>query len=173
MINDSVRGCRVIRTAVSAEAETLAALHARARATYDPEGVPDDSTRWTAAWRGAVERPDLHVLCAVAQGRVVGVASFRTVPDGTADTVELLQFHVDPGHWGSGIGTALHTACAEQWRADGRRTAVLRVRADNHRARRFYARRGWIPDPEHPPAEDDRHLRLRYAVTGERDTAGE
>ncbi|GAA0903635.1 GNAT family N-acetyltransferase [Streptomyces thermoalcalitolerans] len=167
MINDSVRGCRVIRTAVPAEAQTLAALHARARATYDPEGVPDDSTRWTAAWRGAVERPDLHVLCAVAQGRVVGVASFRTVPDGTADTVELRQFHVDPDHWGLGIGTALHAACAEQWRTDGRRTAVLKIHADNHRARHFYARRGWIPDPERPPAEGDRHLHLRYAVTGE------
>lgn len=166
MIDDSVRGCRVIRTAVSAEAETLAALHARARATYYPEGIPDDGTDWAAAWRGAVERPDRHVLCAVAQGRVVGVASFRTVPDGTADTVELLQFHVDPDHWSSGIGTALHAACAEQWRTDGRRTAVLEVHANNHRAQHFYARRGWIPDPQRPPAEGDHHLRLRYAVTG-------
>lgn len=157
----------MIRTAVPAEAEAIAALHARARATYYPEGIPDDGTDWAAAWRGAVERPDGHVLCAVDRGRVVGVASFRTPPEDAADTVRLFQFHVDPGHWRSGIGTALHTACAEQWRTDGRRTAVLEVHVDNHRAQRFYTSRGWTPDPAHPPAEGDHHLLLRYAVTEE------
>ncbi|MGW7820673.1 N-acetyltransferase family protein [Streptomyces puniciscabiei] len=165
MISDRVKGTRVIRTALPAEADLIAGLHLRARSTYYPDGLPDDGIDWTAAWRGAIERPDSQVLCAVEQGRIVGIASFRT-PDGApADTVKLFQFHVDPGHWRSGIGTALHTACVEEWRAGGRRTAVLDVHVDNRRAQAFYDRQGWVPDPENPPAEGDHHLFLRYAVS--------
>ncbi|MEV5547869.1 GNAT family N-acetyltransferase [Streptomyces sp. NPDC052309] len=167
MINERGAGPLVIRTALPAEAETVAALHLRARATYYPDGLPDDGIDWAAAWRTAVERPDGHVLCAVERGSVVGIASFR-VPEGAPpDTVKLFQFHVDPGHWRSGIGTALHAACVEQWRADDRRTAVLDVHAGNLRAQAFYARLGWVPDPEHPPAEGDHHLYLRFGVPGE------
>jgi ribosomal protein S18 acetylase RimI-like enzyme len=106
------------------------------------------------------------VLCVVEHGALVGVASFRTPKGAPADTVKLFQLHVDPGHWRRGLGTALHQACVEEWQADGRRTAVLEVHADNRRAQAFYARHGWVPDPENPPAEGDAHLRLRYSVPG-------
>ncbi|MFJ7153004.1 GNAT family N-acetyltransferase [Streptomyces sp. NPDC100445] len=164
MIDDRATGGRVIRTALTAEAGTIAALHHRARSTYYPDGLPDDGTDWTAAWRGAVERPDGQVLCVVDRGVITAVASFRPPPDGPADTVKLFQFHVDPGHWRSGIGTALHAACVERWRADGRRLAVLDVHVDNHRAQAFYARRGWLPDPARPPAPDDHHRYLCLSV---------
>ena len=167
MIEERLTGGRVIRTAVPAEAEAVVALHARARATYYPAGIPRDGTDWLAAWRGAIERPDGQVLCVVERGRLVGLASFRTPEGADADTVKLFQFHVDPDHWRSGVGTALHTACAEQWRADRRRTAELDVHVDNRRAQAFYARQGWFPDPHRTPAEGDLHLRLRYAVGGE------
>ncbi|MER6122646.1 GNAT family N-acetyltransferase [Streptomyces sp. NPDC001795] len=168
MIRDHETGSRVIRTALPAEAQAVAELHARARATYYPDGLPQDGTDWLAAWLGALERPDGHVLCAVEHGRIVAIASFRT-PDGDpGDTVKLFQFHVDPGHWRRGIGAELHAACAEEWQADGKRTAVLDVHVDNRRAQAFYARLGWVPDPENPPAEGDHHLFLRYAVPGER-----
>lgn len=155
---------RVIRTAVPAEAESIAALHARARATYYPDGVPDDGTDWLAAWRAAVERPDGHVLCVVEQGRIIALASFRTPEDAGAETVKLFQFHVDPSHWRRGIGAALHAACVEEWRADGKRVAVLDVHVDNRRAQGFYARQGWVPDPESPFTEGDHHLYLRFSV---------
>ncbi|MER6349713.1 N-acetyltransferase family protein [Streptomyces sp. NPDC001595] len=154
----------VIRTAVPAETETVAALHARARATYHPDGFPDEGFDWTAAWRTAIERPDGQVLCAVTDGRVVGLASFRTPEGAGAETVKLFQFHVDPGHWRTGVGTALHAACVEQWRAERRRTAVLEVHTGNAGAQAFYARQGWTPDPEDPPGH---HLRLRFPVGGE------
>ncbi|MBL3667310.1 GNAT family N-acetyltransferase [Streptomyces sp. M2CJ-2] len=157
----------LIRTALEAEAADIAALHLHARSTYYPDGLPDDGTGWRARWQEAVERPDGQVLCAVRDGHLAGIASFRTPPDAPADTVKLFQFHVDPGRWRAGIGTALHTACVEEWRANGRRTAVLEVHAGNRRAQAFYARQGWIPDPEHPPAEDDHHLHLCFAVPGE------
>ncbi|MES4883930.1 MULTISPECIES: GNAT family N-acetyltransferase [unclassified Streptomyces] len=167
MISERVTGSRVIRTVLPAEAETVAALHARARATYYPDGLPDDGLDWPARWRTAVERTDGHVLCAVEQGRIAAIASFRVPEDGAADTVKLFQFHVDPGHWRGGLGTALHAACVEQWQADRRRSAVLDVHVDNRRAQAFYARLGWVPDPENPPAEGDHHLFLRFRVPGE------
>ncbi|MGI5374451.1 N-acetyltransferase family protein [Streptomyces sp. CA-251387] len=167
MISDRVTRSRVIRTVLSAETEAVAALHARARATYYPDGIPDDGTDWSAAWRAAIERPDGHVLCVVEQGRILGVASFRTPEGAPAGTVKLFQFHVDPDHWGRGIGTALHAECVEQWRADGKRTAVLDVHVDNRRAQTFYAGRGWRPDPDNPPAEGDHHLFQCFSVAGE------
>ncbi|MFG2024681.1 GNAT family N-acetyltransferase [Streptomyces sp. NPDC048825] len=157
----------VIRTALPAEAADVAELHGRARATYYPDGLPDDATDWPAVWRGAIERPDTRVLCAVRATRLVGIASFRPAEGAPADSVKLFQFHVDPGHWRSGIGAELHAACVEQWLADGKRTATLEVHVDNQRAQAFYARRGWVPDPEQPPGGDDHHLSLTYDVHGE------
>lgn len=154
----------MIRTALPAEAAVVAGLHARARATYDPDGVSEDGTDWLAAWRGAIERPRGHVLCLVLDGRIVGVAAFRTAEGAPSDTVRLFQFHVEPDRWRAGLGSALHAACVEDWQADGKRTATLDVHGDNLRARAFYARLGWSPEPEGPPAEDDHHLSLRYAV---------
>ncbi|MCH5673090.1 GNAT family N-acetyltransferase [Streptomyces gilvus] len=167
MISNRVVDGRMIRTALPAEAAAVTSLHARARATYYPGGVPEDGTDWLAAWRGAIERSDGQVLCLVEKGRVMAVASFRTPQDAPEETVKLYQFHVGPDAWRRGIGTALHTACVEQWCADGRRTAILDVHVDNHRAQAFYARQGWVPDPENPPVEGDHHLFLRYVV-GER-----
>jgi ribosomal protein S18 acetylase RimI-like enzyme len=167
MISERVNATLVIRTAVSAEAEAIADLHLRARSTHYPDSLPQPDVDWAEAWRAAVERPDGHVLCAVERGRMVAIASFRTPEGAAAETVRLFQFHVDPDRRRSGIGTALHTACVEEWRADGKRTAVLDVHMDNHPAQAFYARQGWVPDPGNPPAEGDHHLFLRYAVAGE------
>ncbi|MCX5335101.1 MULTISPECIES: GNAT family N-acetyltransferase [unclassified Streptomyces] len=164
MIHDRAVGARVIRTAVPAEAEAVAALHARARATYYPGGIPDDGTDWLAAWQGAIARPDGHVLCLVDDGRIVALASFRTPEGAPAETVKLFQFHVDPDRWRSGVGTALHTACVEQWQADGKRTAVLEVHVDNARAQAFYTRQGWAP---HPVEAGHHHLRMTLPVAGE------
>lgn len=172
-MNDELRtaGSPVIRTALPAEVEVITDLHVRARATYYPDGLPQGDIDWRQAWLGSIRRPDGQVLVAALDGAVVGVASFRTPEDAPAETVKLFQFHVDPGHWRHGVGTALHAACAEQWRADGKCTAVLDVHRDNLRAQAFYAARGWFPDPQNPPADDDHHLYLRYRVAG--GTAGE
>jgi len=164
MIQDRVPAGRVIRPALPAELADVVALHARARATYYPDGLPQDGTDWTAAWRTAVERPDGRVLCVVERGRLIGLASFRTPEGAPADLVKLYQFHVDPGHWRRGVGAALHRACVEEWTADRRRTAVLDVHVDNRRAQDFYARQGWRPDPDKPPADGDHHLNLCFAV---------
>ncbi|ARP73998.1 N-acetyltransferase [Streptomyces pluripotens] len=157
----------MVRTALPIEAEVIADLHVRARSTYYPDGVPQSGVDSVEAWRGSIERPDGHVLCAVEQGRIVGIASFRTPDGASAETVKLFQFHVDPDRWRSGIGTVLHAACVEEWQADGALAAVLDVHVNNRRAQAFYARQGWIPDPGTPPTEGDHHLFLRFSVPGE------
>ncbi|MFJ7180741.1 GNAT family N-acetyltransferase [Streptomyces massasporeus] len=164
MISNRVVPGRVIRTVLPAEVADVVALHARARATYYPGGVPQDGTDWTEAWRSALARPDGRVLCLVEAGRIVALASFRTPRDAPADTVKLFQFHVDPDRWRAGVGTALHAACVEEWRADGRRTALLEVHVGNRRAQEFYRRQGWVPEPAGPGGH---HLRMRYALPGE------
>ncbi|MEV7339911.1 GNAT family N-acetyltransferase [Streptomyces sp. NPDC093544] len=158
-------GSLLIRTALPSEAADIAELHARARATYYPDGLPEDGFDWPAGWRSAIERPDAHVLCAVRDGRLVGIASFRTAEAAPTDSVTLFQFHVDPGNWRMGIGADLHAACLEQWRTDGKRTATLHVHVDNERAQAFYARQGWTRERE--PEADEHHVTLHLAVTGE------
>ncbi|MER8033234.1 GNAT family N-acetyltransferase [Streptomyces bauhiniae] len=167
MISDETAAALVIRPAEPGEAGVIAGLHARARATYYPDGLPPSDVDWTDAWRGAIERPDGEMLCGVRDGEIVAVASFRTPEGGAADTVKLYQFHVAPNHWRAGLGSALHAACVERWLAGGRRAAVLDVHVDNRRAQAFYARQGWVPDPAKPPAEDDHHLFLRWTPSGE------
>ncbi|MGV9499227.1 N-acetyltransferase family protein [Streptomyces sp. NPDC003642] len=164
MIGNRVTPGRVIRTVLPAEVEQVVALHARARATYYPDGVPQDGTDWTASWRGALTRPDGRVLCAVEAGRIIALASFRTPEDAPPEVVKLFQFHVDPGHWRRGVGAALHAACVEEWQADRRRTAVLDVHVDNRRAQGFYRRQGWVSEAAEP---GDHHLRMRLGLPGE------
>jgi ribosomal protein S18 acetylase RimI-like enzyme len=161
MIGDRANETRMIRTALPAEAKSIAALHARARATYYPEGVPDDGMDWPAAWQGVIERPDAQVLCLIERGHIVAIGSFRTPEEGPAETVKLFQFHVDPDHWREGLGTSLHKACVEQWRAEARRTAVLDVHVDNERAQAFYTSQGWTTDPP----DDSHHLRMTLHLT--------
>lgn len=159
-------GSLLIRTALPSEAAAVAALHARARATYYPDGLPEDGFDWPARWRSAIERPDGHVLCAVRDGHLVGIASFRTAENDPADTVTLFQFHVDPDHWRTGIGADLHAACVEEWQADGKRAATLDVHVDNERAHAFYARQGWSRDRD--PVAGEHHVTLGFTVsTGE------
>ncbi|MFF3381063.1 GNAT family N-acetyltransferase [Streptomyces sp. NPDC002680] len=164
MINDHATGSRVIRAALPAEAAAVAELHVRARSTYYPDGVPGGDIDYVALWQGVIGRPDAQVLCVVEGDRIIGVASFRTAEGAPADTVKLFQFHVDPDRWRARIGTDLHAACVERWRADGKLAATLDVHVDNQRAQAFYRRLGWVPDPENPPAEGDHHLFLRYGI---------
>ncbi|WP_455355851.1 N-acetyltransferase family protein [Streptomyces sp. SYSU K217416] len=157
----------MIRTATLADLDAIAALHARARATYYRGHIPEERyagpgelARTREGWQQAVARGDGGVLCAERDGTVVGVAAFRPV-DGA---MTLTQLHVDPGHWSRGLGGALHAACVEAWRRAGVRTARLEVYEHNLRAQAFYARHGWEPDPDAPRPADSAHVMLRLAV---------
>ncbi|BDM68118.1 hypothetical protein HEK616_16050 [Streptomyces nigrescens] len=172
-----------VRGATHADLTAIAALHAGARAAYHrarhpgtPFDTPAEQARWHDAWARVLDRADTPALCAEQHGTVVGAAAY--LPDastargnaprtGTArPTVTLHQLHVAPAHWGTGVGRALHTACLRAWRTAGFSRAVLDVLWHNHRARAFYDRLGWRPDPDRRPAPDATHLTLALDLTG-------
>ncbi|MER6998407.1 GNAT family N-acetyltransferase [Streptomyces sp. NPDC000410] len=154
-----------IRPATAADLDAIALLHAEARATYYRGRIPDhlfdspaEHARTRDGWGRAIARGD--VLCAVRDGKIVGVAAHRS-DDGV---LTLTQLHVAPSHWRHGIGSALHTACLTAWRRAGARTARLEVYEHNTRAQAFYAARGWTPDPDGPRA--GAHLVLILRLDG-------
>lgn len=90
---------------------------------YGDEPFPDDAVRenWQV-FPGTV-------LVAERDGRAVGVAAING---------EWLQgFYVLPEHWGTGVAHELHAAAVE------RGVTRLWCLEENHRARRFYEKRGW------------------------------
>ena len=58
---------------------------------------------------------------------------------------QLLHFGTALGSWGSGLAGAAHAEVLGLWRTDGHQRGWLQVLDQNHRARRFYERRGWQP----------------------------
>ncbi len=79
-----------------------------------------------------------------------GILGFVTTapsrgPD-LADYGELSALHVDPEHWGRGVGRTLISAARVQLLEIGFENAFLWVLAGNVRAERFYRKDRWIPD---------------------------
>ncbi|MEU5210545.1 GNAT family N-acetyltransferase [Streptomyces sp. NPDC020742] len=169
-----------VRAATRADLAAIAALHTGARAAHHRArhpGAPFDTraeqARCHDAWARCLDRGDTPALCAERHGTVLGAASYlahastargdppRTDPaPASRPTVALHQLHVDPDHWGTGVGRALHTACLRAWHSAGFTRAVLEVLWHNHRARGFYTRLGWLPDPDRRPTPDATHLTL-------------
>lgn len=75
---------------------------------------------------------------------VAGDASSGTVGSGTVG--ELYSLNVHPAHWGAGAGSALMSYVVAALTQAGHTEAVLWVLPRNDRARRFYARNGWVVD---------------------------
>lgn len=65
-----------------------------------------------------------------------------------AQTLEVFYLAVDPGAWGSGVGTRLLRRAEEHAREIGRETLELWVITDNDRAIGVYARSGWLSTDE-------------------------
>lgn len=153
----------MIRLATPADLDAVVALHTEARATYYRGHLPDadflgpeEIARSRSGWAAAVARG--AVLCAVRDGELAGIAAYGE-RDGR---MHLTQLHVLPDRWRGGVGTELHTACVDGWRAAGVAEARLEVFDKNERAQAFYAAHGWTPDPENP--RDGDHLVLRLTL---------
>lgn len=100
----------------------------------------------------AVPQPELlgrddvcWVVAADAAGVPRGAAAVRATEDPALGHVG--QLFVDPGHQGTGLADELLDTITAAARADGRRALQLYCARDGEQARRFYARRGWVPDP--------------------------
>lgn len=120
-----------------------------------PPGTPMPAVEAVAEeWYQAITRPwgrsAYFVACDISPDRTV-VGTVAVVPDPDETTRGHLQaLYVDPGHWGRGIGRALHDVALDHLRASGFRVAVLWVIEANVRARAMYERWGWRAAPTRP-----------------------
>jgi GNAT superfamily N-acetyltransferase len=81
-------------------------------------------------------------LVALQDGRLAGVI--------VADDDWIEDLWVEAPYRNCGVGSRLLAAGEQQIAARGHRVAHLRVVADNERARRFYAARGWTETDPYP-----------------------
>jgi GNAT superfamily N-acetyltransferase len=134
-------GNLVVRAARATDSAVIVDIHVHARRSYYEGHLPEaDLVAWEDEVRATgyaerIERPGRTWLCAESCGVVAGFALVAGA--------ELLQFQVRPERWGQGIGTSLHAACVDVWRAAAVPVAGLDVFEPNTRAQAFYARHGW------------------------------
>jgi ribosomal protein S18 acetylase RimI-like enzyme len=99
------------------------------------------------AWRAELDDPGYAFRVAQADGESVGYVKLGplTLPvEPEAPAMELRQLYLLKGHHGTGIATELMDwALAESGRR-GAGELYLTVYVDNHRARRFYERYGFV-----------------------------
>jgi len=145
----------LIRPARPDEGDALASIQQRASLAalghiFPPDEYPYPLDEVRRRWREALGEDGRSVLVCEEDGELVGVA--MTGPEW------LDGLYVVPERWGRGVAAALHDAALEQARADGFERCHLWVLEENHRARRFYERRGWrlnertrvVPYPPNP-----------------------
>ena len=115
-----------------------------------------------------LDDPAYRVHVATDSGRIVGFAKLGPVAfsgDWPADAIELYQLYVLASHHGDGVGPALMAWAIDYARSIGRSQMILSVYVDNHRARRFYERRGFEEIGRYTfmvgeQEDDDRIMRL-------------
>lgn len=102
----------------------------------------DDVEGFVDRWRGALGGVSA-VRVAEDAGTLVGFASVRPASKGTP--AHLHALYVRRSHWSTGLGQRLLDSVL------GDASATLEVFRDNARARRFYARNGFVPDGAERP----------------------
>ncbi|WP_230480953.1 GNAT family N-acetyltransferase [Sphingomonas sp. Leaf21] len=115
-----------------------------------------------------VDDPDFTIRLAVADGAIIGFAKLGPVGfPGTwpEDAVELYQLYVASSHLGAGVGPVLMDWAIATARAGGASQLILSVYVDNHRAKAFYARYGFVDIgrfdfPVGATIDEDRIMRL-------------
>lgn len=148
----------MIRAAIPADAGAIAAVQVRAwqRAYADflpPEALERDAVVARARWQtnleeGAAARRTTLVY--EIDGHIAGYATVGPArgEEAKPGVGELMAVYVDPVAQGAGVGRALMDAAEARLREKGHAEAVLWVFAANGMARDFYARRGWVLEPE-------------------------
>jgi GNAT superfamily N-acetyltransferase len=155
-MTDNGAGLVRIRAAWPEEVEALLGIQQAASVAafehiFPPTAYPFPTGSVRARWRTARGTAEVRVLVAERDGLPVGVVA--VAPE------RLDGLFVLPDAWGSGVADRLHDAAVQTLQGWGCGCCRLSVLEENHRARRFYQRRGWrldgrrsrTPFPPHPP----------------------
>lgn len=143
----------VLRAATPADAGALAAIGADTftetfGSLYDPADLAAFLTNHTPDnWTRELSDPRFDVVLAMAGEQAVGYAklgppSLPFTPQGTP--IELRQFYIRQGFQGSGLAARMMEHVLALARSTGADELFLSVFVDNHRARRFYERYGFV-----------------------------
>lgn len=124
---------------------------------FGPEGLPSQ-----------IGHPDFTIRLAVDDGTIIGFAKIGPVGfpgEWPGDAVELHQLYVASSHLGAGVGPVLMDWTIATARDRGARELILSVYVDNHRAKAFYARYGFVDIgrydfPVGDTIDEDRIMRL-------------
>jgi GNAT superfamily N-acetyltransferase len=131
----------VVRPAAPADLPEILEVQERAsRAAladlYPPEHpLPAELIRWR--WRRAFESPGNQFSVAECAGRIVGVCQT------SGPWIHAMQ--VLPEAWGTGVAAGLHRDALTRLRTGSEPEGLLRCLAENHRAKKFWAKHGWQP----------------------------
>jgi len=132
-------------------------LHAFLASAFGPAGL-----------QAHVSDPGYTIRVATDGDAIVGFAKLGPVAfpgEWPRGAVELHQLYVLGDHHGAGVGPALMDWAIATARGGGGTELVLSVYVDNHRAKRFYARRGFVDIGRYDFAvgstiDEDRLMRL-------------
>ena len=144
-----------LRPATKADAATLASLGARTFTdTFGLLYDPDDLDLFLQShaeehWAAELCDPEFAVLLVEVSGEAVGYAKVGPPhlpfePRGTA--VELRQFYLVKAWQGHGLADEMMAWVIDQAEQQDGNDLYLSVFVDNHRARRFYERWGFIAE---------------------------
>lgn len=136
MIRQARPGDEGVLLAIQRAAAVAALGHIFPRERYP---FPDDTIR--DRWERRLREEEATTLIAEVDGRPAGLVCH--VPGWLA------SLFVVPDQWGTGLAAGLHDRAVSALE----RPCHLWVLEENHRARRFYERRGWRPDGERRPAD--------------------
>lgn len=121
-----------------------AAIWARAKAFRDRDAEPAAVEDTMPGIHRRLSLDGARLFLGRRAGHPVGFA----VVAPRARTLEIFYLGVDPGAWGSGVGTRLLRCAEDHAREIGRETLELWVIDDNDRAIGVYERSGWVGTDE-------------------------
>ncbi len=124
---------------------------------FGPEGLP-----------AQIGDPDFTIRLAAEDDAIIGFAKIGPVGfpgDWPEDAIELYQLYVASSHLGAGVGPVLMDWAITTARARGASELILSVYVDNHRAKAFYTRYGFVDIgrydfPVGGTIDEDRIMRL-------------
>ncbi len=97
-------------------------------------------------WVSGLDRPNLKTLVCVEDGKLVGVSSFcPSRLERLSGWGEVVSIYLLPSCIGRGYGKCLMEATLSELKKLGYEEVFLWVLEENHRARGFYERLGFLP----------------------------
>ncbi len=99
----------------------------------------------TGRWANSINKVGMNNLILIENGMIIGTASFcKSRWEKYNDYGEIVSIYFLPDYIGKGYGRLLLNKCIDELKQCGFSKVLLWVLEDNHRARKFYEKSGFI-----------------------------